>query len=300
MALSRIRKMESYQHSGGVSLAGDARAIMLGGVAASLLGFVYAYAVYWIRLVYIQALLPVALGCLVGWVMSRLIQRGKVRNVAIARILGLAAGLVSLYMAWSGTLMAVSEGRSGLVLNPTILWDFMQVLYEFGFWRLEDREPLRGPLLALVWLVETGVVLGLATTVAAGSIRDTIYCEYCDQWTRLDESLLRVVFDRDKDEDALDRLVQGDFAVLGELPPATDDTETCIQLDLNTCPTCPRTNFASARIVRQGVDEKGEFTVTSGPVFDNRAVTERDVEVIREIAKTASESAEPFGEETST
>jgi hypothetical protein len=288
--------MEVYRHSGAVPLGGALTTLATGAVAAAVLGVLYAIGISYIPLIYVNVFLTLALGMSIGAVVAWSSKRSGIRSNAAIIALSILAGLVGLYLAWAGTLLVLSGWRSGLILQPIKLGRFAIWLYHNGWWVLSNGKTVKGIPLALVWLGEAGIVLCTAVSMAKGAIRDAVFCESCLQWCKVGACLLRVQVDPDEDQDLLNRLSAGDLAALDEMPTVTDDAACCVQVDLTSCPMCQRTNYLSMRIVRQGYRSNGEFHVYSEPLVTNRAISERDVELIRDIARAANEE-EPAGED---
>ena len=71
---------EVYKHSGRWSPVGLLMPLDVLGVLSIPFGFIYAYAMMWCPLIYINLLGTGFYGFALGWVGSKLVKTGKIRN----------------------------------------------------------------------------------------------------------------------------------------------------------------------------------------------------------------------------
>ena len=64
-----------YKHSGKFSVGGAIYALVLGSVVLCFCAFFYAYLILYLPFVYINALITVGFGCLVGFTCATLLKR---------------------------------------------------------------------------------------------------------------------------------------------------------------------------------------------------------------------------------
>ena len=92
-------------------------------------------------------------------------KRGRVRNLKVACLCGLAAGLLGLYGAWVGHIHAVFSEHP-FVLSPWPLWNLILQLNEQGSWSVKDEgENVTGAVLWIVWIAEALMVIGPAALI---------------------------------------------------------------------------------------------------------------------------------------
>src|SRR3954464_5600394 len=89
-----------YEHSGKYSISGAIYALVVGPVIMCFCAFLYAYIILYCALVYINAIVVLGFGVLVGHTWPALLKRKKVRNdgLAVALTVGLAS--VAYYYGW--------------------------------------------------------------------------------------------------------------------------------------------------------------------------------------------------------
>lgn len=175
--------------------------LSVGVLLAIAAAFVYQLGLYWIPLIYVNFLLTLGMGMLVGFICQWVVKRGKIRNVPIALLcLLMLVGSALIGKFGFQYLRARSEMRAALgamdfelqpedgqplanenmdQIRDTILaqYTFMQHIQdrvESG-WQLgkagraNGGNPINGVVVYLVWAVEAGAVLymSLGSTIAA-------------------------------------------------------------------------------------------------------------------------------------
>jgi hypothetical protein len=267
------------------------------GVAACVLAFIYAYAVYFIPFIYLNFLLTLAFGFGIGWVASQMAVFGKIRTTALAAAVGLLAGLVGMYVYWSASLLALSGGESGLVLDPFGLMAYGMALYQEGSWGLSEDAPVKGVFLVLIWVVEAGLVLGLAVFTARLGVADKVFCESCGRWAEVDENLPKLL-PPPGDETALDRVASGNLAGLADMIRVGGTEGVYVQLSLAQCPSCDRCNYVTAEVVVHGTDKEGKATVQKQAILKHLAVDPAAVGLVRQAGRDATAEELQQWEET--
>lgn len=172
-----------------------------------LLSLIYAFATWYIPIVYLSILLGAGLGYLVGWLVYKfVVRRGKIRNGMIASIWGLIAGLATLYFAWvwwldilitissSETYPGIGEVLSnfsflnalGLTLNPSGVFEIMKEVNQTGTWSLKSGDAVSGWPLRIVWIIEAAILVlipFLYNRVSSGEP----FCEETGTWAEAKE-----------------------------------------------------------------------------------------------------------------
>ena len=132
----------------------------------STLSVPYLFLVQKIPLVYVNILLPLLLGLLLGFVTTYIAKDLKVTN----KYLGLAAcgiGFIGfnivkwaiyIYNTFEYTDYPFLQTIKEIILSPQIFWKSICYINENNFWGLISDMPLSGPLLWLVWIGEIGLI----------------------------------------------------------------------------------------------------------------------------------------------
>lgn len=277
-----------YQHSGKFSAVGLLLGLIPGILVAFPLAFVYAYLTLYNPFIYINFLATLAFGFLIGAIASAIMHWRKVRNGALASLVGFVVGLVGYYFAWAVWLYAFLRRNDiqdiplwAITLFPPLLWELMRKVNEVGAWSLRVWVPT-GIALWAFWVVEAGTVLVMSTMGAAGGVLADAFCENCNAWCKAEPNVLRVA-DSDADETKR-RLEAKDFAHVEKLGPVAPDAMAWFQFDLDTCSTCPGTNTVSVKAVKVKL-EKGKRTEDTSGLVDKLLVTAGDVDTIRRLGQ---------------
>jgi len=234
-----------YQHSGHYSPPAALVAALMGAVAASLLGAIYAYIVLYLPLAgWITFVISGGYGLCVGLAVSKACRVAKVRSQKAALGIALVSQLVGFYVAWGVWMHAllvraeVQDVSLATCLSPSALWAAIKVVNGTGAWSMFGVEP-SGFFLALLWLLEAAIIFVLC--LASVDLADP-FCEKCQVWcpskpiATLDpmapEELKSVLEGRQLDRLSL---IQG------------DETQERIVLDLAHCARCNQLHTLSAR-----------------------------------------------------
>ncbi len=176
-----LEPLQAYRPSGKFTAAGLVVPLLAGAAMAFPLGLVYSKALRWIPFVYINMLATVAYGFALGWVANLAVKHTRVRHVTLATLLGAAIGGLGVYFEWSGFIWAVWE-EAPLFSPPGDVLAAMSYLYEHGSWGMRSGGNVTGVFLALIWVCEAGVIVGLAVMLPRAFVQDTPYCEKTGCW----------------------------------------------------------------------------------------------------------------------
>src|SRR5215475_2687035 len=91
-----------YVHSGKFGVHGPLMALFAGAVLGYPLGIAYSYLIKWIPFIYLNFLITLGYGFGFGFVTLYCMKSGKVRNVLVAMLTGLAVGGLAWYFSWNG------------------------------------------------------------------------------------------------------------------------------------------------------------------------------------------------------
>jgi hypothetical protein len=242
-----------YRHSGKFHAWAPALAVGAAALAGLPLGYAYAYAIRWIPFIYINFFVTVGYGFAFGWLGARLMKAGHVRNPRFAALCGLTAGLIGLYGEWSAHLHVVFDDAPWF-FTPAEVLRGMSLLYESGSWSLHN-EAVTGIPLALVWLVEAAIIVGIAAATPWALVRDTPYCEQTRCW--LDESKPINTLEPITDAAARTALQSGDLMPIVHARPKAAGANNFTRLLLKRSERCQV--FCTLRVqdIALSLDSKG-------------------------------------------
>lgn len=228
-----------YKPSGAFSPLSFAYFLGISLTALPILGLIYSYATWYIPFIYVRFLLTLGLGFVVGLLVNLLIVKfGKVRNTALAIIFGVVAALITLYFSWAVWLdLMLNIGESygddklgitvsniefvqvfALATQPSMMWDLMKEVNEVGSISIKGS-TISGIFLSIIWLIEAGMVLGVATFYSMPQSKKP-FCERTGTWFK-EKALVPFDFIEDK-EKIVTGLERATITVFDDLVPSTD------------------------------------------------------------------------------
>lgn len=161
-----------YRPSGIAPLKGVLITLLVAIPTALLLGLGYSWCIWKIPFIYIDVILTVALGLILGMITQGLMRLGKIRSTPVSVFMGFIIAAVAIYAKWSewsvmvdgeifdaGYTVAQSNILTTLA-QPLYTLDRMTLLNETGLWSLHDIE-VNGILLWAVWAIEAGIIFFL-------------------------------------------------------------------------------------------------------------------------------------------
>jgi hypothetical protein len=275
--------MNVYKHSGSVGALAPVYVTALGLVTAGVLGVVYAYVINWIPFIYVTFLATLALGFGMGIAVGFAAKLGKVRNSIATVLFGFVFGAIALYVAWAFDPMVRFDDVNHVFWNPADLQEYIAWGYDNGFWTIgrggAQAGNVSGIFLALVWILEAGIIVGLAAMMAPGLINSQPFCELSGEWATKEEDVARLEFP--EDDALLDRLLGGEVDAIGELCRADPALAAYMRLDLSLCPQCADSNWLTINAVVHGVDKDGKKTTEVTALVTNLEITEQQVATVR-------------------
>lgn len=158
-------------------------------VGASIIGFIYSYAILYIPIIYLNILCLFGAAFGIGFVANFVVGLGKVRNKLVATIFGLIIGLAGLYISWlvwiydHGNASAFAEiSYMDLLSNPGGMWDFIWAINEEGTWGIgRSGGAVSGMFLSVIWLIEAIAFVGVAAFFGYSKACEP-YLENDDDW----------------------------------------------------------------------------------------------------------------------
>lgn len=276
--------MQTYSHSGAVPISGAISTLVGGALTAAISGLIYAYAFHWIPLIYINFLLAMAFGIVIGVAISIIARRGKIRNNLFLRFAGVLCALFGIYVYWGAYLWALAGiGNVGLsAFWPPTLIGFAEHLFDQGSWGFKGVANINGWFLVCFWVGETGLILWMATAIALTNAQ-LPFCEACNEWTDTEQGVARL--NATGQEPAWQQVLSGDLPSLAEFPPAEPTAREFVRLDVARCPRCEQSRFLTIHRVEITTDKKGNDTTKEKPVVINAMLTPSQFAVVEACAE---------------
>ena len=189
-----------YKPSGKISPLAFVILLLVCAVIMPILGVIYAYATWYIPIVYINFLITIVFGISISFVIGHLlIKLGKIRNYTLSVLFAIIASLVAYYSQWvvwvdlvlnSGEVygneqigLSVSniqfEQLLYLATHPSDLIDLILLINKEGTWGIKGM-TVSGVFLGIIWLIEFAVIMFFSFTTAGRSKKP--FSEVTEQW----------------------------------------------------------------------------------------------------------------------
>lgn len=262
-----------YRHSGRAPLGALILALALGIAVTVPAAILYAIAVLYIPIIYLNIVLGLGLGAVMGGVPAKLARIGRVRNNARAYAVVLIVALAGFYIAWVAWLWFtlqkshIAAQPMKLLMHPAAIWQLAQIINVHGTWTLGDHtgDPVGGITLWVVWIAEAAILIGSSLVFAKKALASDPFCENCAQWCgrprRLGVSPSRDV------RELTTQLEAGNFDSIKPLS-ATPPARQWLAFYHHTCPTCAQLNTLTVKTVHLVKNKKGRDTMNVKTVID--------------------------------
>ena len=246
--------LETYRHSGKFRAEGMVLSVAAAAAIGFPLGLAYAYLLRWVPFIYVNILATFGYGFVFGWVTTRILKASQMRNPALAALCGLAAGLMALYGEWSGHLHTLFKDAPWF-FRPDQILRTIPLLYEQGTWGMKSGGNVTGIPLAIVWVAEAGIIVGMAALLPFTFVKETPFCEKTKVW--LDEEKKINTLETFTDPAHLAALKAGDIMPITLAKPKADNDAVFTRLLLKRSPKCNL--FCTLRVqdITVSIDRKG-------------------------------------------
>ena len=268
----------TYAHSGKVTPAGLALALVAGLAAAVPLGF--AYGILLGKLTEAPAILfPFAAllaGAGVGAAAALAGRAGALRNTPALLAAALPGAVLAVYLQWVA--WAGSFG-TGFAEAPTFpLWSLSDLRLMMELYALLGGfdvagVPIEGGLLYATWVLEGVLIVGAALFAAATLHDARAYCESCGAWTRETLSQTRAL--GAPPQQVVQEADAGQAAALAGLPPAAAQGPH-YRVVVESCPHCDKLTLLSV----SRADPQGRRSKLT-PLVHRRHVDRHDHDQLR-------------------
>ena len=279
-----------YHHSGKLPLTAMFMTVLIGVPAAAIMGVAYAYATVYVPIIYANILLTGCFGFAIAWVITQAAKLGHVRSSIFPASAACVAAIVGLYFAWAADLLArcglPADGNVMAALNPEVLRNYVEFFYDNGLWTIghggnnAGATPVSGIVLGLVWLIEAGMVVGLASWFSWNIMSGLIYCEQCEKWVKVKKDVRRLrvgLLPAD-----LVRIGDGDLTPLTTIPRADKTEPNFVRLDVGSCQGCSDSNFLTINRVTTVVDKKGKKSQKVAVLLRALPINAEEIAKVRE------------------
>lgn len=246
-----------------------------------LLSLAYAYAVHYIPLIYFAGVITYFFGIGLGVIASLTLEYTKTRNAALGTVIAVSIGLLALYCSWGFCLGIYFQDVSFVTFNPlTIIEGMIAVVKENSFsigLRSIKFFDISGFWLALVYLIEAGMIVVMAVLTAIGRNSSLSYCEECGEWT--EEKFTSPPLSTIKDVRAIQEgLLQGQVAQLLDLRKV-DAQGDHTSLTIKTC-GCSSLNVLTINDVTV-TEENGKLKEEENELLGNVMISEEAAQALR-------------------
>jgi hypothetical protein len=284
-----------YRHSGKFGPAAPALMLLAGGATAIVGGAIYGIAIRYIPFIYVNFLLAMALGFSVGSVVYLVGRAGRARSPMLALLIGLICGFFAEYAAFVAWIAALYDWELEItfIVLPWNLVNEMLYIADVGAWSFMSSDNVSGVVLYLVWLVEAGIIMGIAAVLPYKRIAPMAFCEACSKW--VEDKTTIGPFEPVSDPKAMRRdLEQGEFAVLGSIEGADEEAPNFTLMELARCDACDDLHLLTISSHSVSVNKKGESQTTTTNVVRNLVIDAESRDLLLQLAPEADD--EPLEE----
>jgi hypothetical protein len=272
-------------------------ALVLGALAAVLGGALYAAADLYIPLIYANALIAFGLGFGLGAVPMGLMRWGCVRSNFFVYLVVLAVSVVGYYASWTTWIWLliykapIHPGPIWLFVHPKAVWEVAQAVNENGTWTLSenDKTPVQGVMLWVVWICEAGLIFGSAWWTARKMNASQPFCESCNRWCgkprRLGTGPMKEI------GQVRQQLEQGQFQSLAPLTNTPPDPCQWLAYYHHTCSGCGQLNTLTVKKVNMTKTRKGKTVTKIKTVINGLLLHPGEAELL--LGKKEDEQTEP-------
>ena len=283
-----------YRHSGKAPILGLILMGIAGLTATLVLGVFYGYLLYFIPFIYLNFLIVGGYIYAISYVLARVAKLGKVRNLLLIGLAGLAFGMLAEYIGWISWLAAITGSPVNLIgfFFPLDVIAFIMEIAQQGAWSISGFTPT-GTILYLIWLAEAVAVVGGITYLTYSARRGIPFCEESDMWAEK-RTVLGVFEPLVSKERFRITLTEGSFSAFSELKPLGMNQNHFTMLELFECDQCRNFFVLNVDDVLVKIDNKGRQNTKVKPVISNMMVTPSILSGLRRlIEENAVASAAP-------
>lgn len=283
--------------------------------------YLYQLAIAWIPLIYINFLLTIGFGLVVGIIGAMVVKRGHCRNVVLASLLALTLAFFGIgvkhwfqYAHRRGIVAELVEevarehpGGDGEVAFQFAFPDYIRMRVEEG-WSIgrfgRNGAPIAGWFVWLIWAIEASIAIYYAWTLTRGEAKSP-YSESHAEWADEEEVIGLVPVTSTVAASVADA---SQLQQLLDTPPTTDQsTNTLLQYKMHSIPGQEMEDaYLSVDKITVKVNNKGETSQDEDSIFQyavvnsgqRRAITERLAETLSQLtSEDGTADVTPEGED---
>jgi hypothetical protein len=247
-----------YKPSGAVPLVGTILMQLFGGLGAVVLAALYALANFYSPFVILTFFAVFIFGAGVGYAVNLGARIGKVRNPGFTMLLGLATGILAMYLAWVFYIYLTPDKngfRGTWAWHPGEILAKMREYAQTGLWSMNNWMP-KGWVLWAFWIAEAVFVVLLSLGVSVAN--DAPYCDHCNVWTKKHKDVASFAL---ADPGPLKAQLEAEgYEILDALHKLPTDPADCLKATIHSCPRCEHTDYLTICHSRLVVDSEGTQT----------------------------------------
>lgn len=264
-----------YQHSGHIELKSPIYMLTLGSLAALIFGVIYGYVTLYIPFIYLNFIITLGFGGIVGFFVGLGGKYGNVRNLKIMLLFGFIVGLLAEYIGWVSWIFAFSN-QQYLALFPADLFYAAIRIADTGAQSIFDITA-EGNGLYAIWVIEAAMIVGMSTIVARLTLSTTPFCEPCKKWIENEESFQSIEPINDPAQ-LKTQLERHNIEALTSLKLKTSPLGDFTLVNIKHCSSCDNSCFLTVKSMR--IDPANTENTIEHTVVENLAITQKTRETI--------------------
>lgn len=291
--------------------------LSVGVVVVSLAAYLYQLGLYWIPLIYVNFLLTLVMGFVVGVTASTVIRFGKIRNTTLAlfcflvlAVSAIAAKFGSQYLSARGRLANITQSdiqQEGIQIPPDKIEEFKQMLldsYTFkehiaerveNGWaigkagRANNDKPVSGLFVYVVWSIEAIAILYISFSAALSAVRKP-FSEKVGVWADEDEIVMTLPVTNEEMVAKIKAAVS--VQDLLELPiPKSDESNQFAVYTVHSVPGQEMEDaYLTVELQTHTVNAKGENQVASKSLVNNAILSSAQRTQLKENSEIMNEA----------
>ncbi|MCP4404671.1 MAG: TerB family tellurite resistance protein [bacterium] len=254
-----------YSSSGKLTVLSIPFGLLFGIVVAAGLGWLYQVLVGFNPFIYINFLLTIIYGAVIGRAVGLGLQFGKCRNVLLgvflALMVAIAGDLLTFRYAYSDMAGVREQIENGWVIS---------------FFVAPAGIPVSGPSIYAVWIAEF-LLICVAAIATASLAPGEPFCEFCGQWTKKQDLGSIAGID---EKPLLEALYVGNLRPFLQMPTAM--SWKTLSYALYSCPRCSKQRYLSVTLEWEEEEKKQEEVL-----LEYAFVTKEQIAELRDTLRQA-------------
>lgn len=263
-----------YRLSGKTDITGPLLGLVSAVAASFLISFIYAYAVRYIPLVYLNWLISFGLVLVVAVISVSVEKTRHNRNRILSLIGTLVSATACLYLFWVAFLCVLSKHELGCfstLAAPGKVFSLIEALAENGWFSLKGGK-VHGTFYAFLLVIEAIGYYAIFVLTHVVMTAQTIYCETCSRW--LDAEELPILLDPSLAPEVKTTAQTGVLDWIERIEAT--DLSPYLQIELVSCSSCHNLHVLTVKemevIPKDGYDETSEKVLLKNLLVSNETV----------------------------